>query len=48
MRRLGDKINAKRLAEEADVPVAAWSGGPVENVEQALRQRPATSAFRCW
>ena len=30
MRRLGDKINAKRLAEEAGVPVAPWSGGPVE------------------
>ena len=27
MRRLGDKIGAKRLAEEAAVPVAAWSGG---------------------
>ena len=37
MRLLGDKINAKQLAEEADVPVAAWSGGPVENADQALR-----------
>ena len=37
MRRLGDKINAKRLAEEADVPVAPWSGGPVEDVDEALR-----------
>jgi acetyl/propionyl-CoA carboxylase alpha subunit/acetyl-CoA carboxylase carboxyltransferase component len=35
MRALGDKIGAKRLAERADVPVAAWSGGPVESVEQA-------------
>jgi acetyl/propionyl-CoA carboxylase alpha subunit/acetyl-CoA carboxylase carboxyltransferase component len=29
MRRLGDKITSKRLAEAAGVPVAAWSGGPV-------------------
>ena len=37
MRRLGDKIGAKRLAESAGVPVAAWSNGPVESVEEALR-----------
>ena len=37
MRRLGDKITAKRLAELAQVPVAPWSGGPVESVEDALR-----------
>ena len=30
MRALGDKIEAKRLAEQAGVPVAPWSGGPVE------------------
>jgi acetyl/propionyl-CoA carboxylase alpha subunit/acetyl-CoA carboxylase carboxyltransferase component len=36
-RRLGDKIASKRLAEEAGVPVAAWSGGPVENLEEARR-----------
>jgi acetyl/propionyl-CoA carboxylase alpha subunit len=35
MRLLGDKINAKRLAEEAGVPVAPWSNGPVENIEAA-------------
>jgi acetyl/propionyl-CoA carboxylase alpha subunit/acetyl-CoA carboxylase carboxyltransferase component len=35
MRALGDKIGAKRLAEEAGVPVAPWSGGPVESVEEA-------------
>jgi acetyl/propionyl-CoA carboxylase alpha subunit/acetyl-CoA carboxylase carboxyltransferase component len=35
MRRLGDKIGAKRLAEQADVPVAPWSGGPVETVDEA-------------
>ena len=36
MRRVGDKIEAKRLAEEAGVPVAPWSGGAVAGVEQAL------------
>jgi len=38
MRVLGDKIEAKRLAEQAGVPVAPWSGGPVPNVEDAVRQ----------
>ena len=37
MRRLGDKIGAKLLAEEVGVPVAAWSGGPVATVEDAIR-----------
>src|SRR5918994_1686281 len=37
MRALGDKIEAKRLAEPAGVPVAAWSGGPVETGEDARR-----------
>ena len=37
MRALGDKIEAKRLAERAGVPVAPWSGGPVESVEDAER-----------
>jgi acetyl/propionyl-CoA carboxylase alpha subunit/acetyl-CoA carboxylase carboxyltransferase component len=32
MRRLGDKVEAKVLAEQAGVPVAPWSGGPVDNV----------------
>ncbi len=31
MRRLGDKISAKRLAEEASVPVAEWSGGEIDD-----------------
>jgi acetyl/propionyl-CoA carboxylase alpha subunit/acetyl-CoA carboxylase carboxyltransferase component len=30
MRALGDKIAAKRLAESCEVPVSAWSGGPVD------------------
>jgi acetyl/propionyl-CoA carboxylase alpha subunit/acetyl-CoA carboxylase carboxyltransferase component len=38
MRRLGDRIGARLLAEEANVPVAPWSRGPVENVEDALLQ----------
>src|SRR6202034_3776102 len=38
MRRLGDKIGAKLLAEEAGGPVAAWSRGPVNTLEDALEQ----------
>jgi acetyl/propionyl-CoA carboxylase alpha subunit len=37
MRVLGDKIEGKRLAEQAGVPVAPWSGGAVETVEEAKR-----------
>ncbi|WP_276967940.1 biotin carboxylase N-terminal domain-containing protein [Desertimonas flava] len=36
MRRLGDKIGAKLLAEEAGVPVAEWSGGPVDSLAAAI------------
>ena len=32
MRRLGDKIESKRLAEQAGVPLAPWSGGPVADL----------------
>ncbi|EID56080.1 ATP-binding protein [Saccharomonospora xinjiangensis] len=35
MRRLGDKIGAKLLAEEVGVPVAPWSGGPVDDLAEA-------------
>ncbi len=35
MRRLGDKITSKQVAESSDVPVAPWSGGPVGTVEEA-------------
>ena len=45
MRRLGDKIGAKLLAEQADVPVAPWSGGPVDTLDDgppARRRRSAT------
>lgn len=37
MRKLGDKISSKLLAEDAGVPVAPWSGGPVSSVEEAIR-----------
>ena len=37
MRRLGDKIESKRLAEQVGVPLAAWSGGPVADLEQARK-----------
>ena len=36
MRLVGDKIEAKRLAEQAGVPVAPWSGGPVETAADAI------------
>ena len=36
MRQLGDKIAAKRLAENHGIPVAPWSGGAVETVADAL------------
>jgi acetyl/propionyl-CoA carboxylase alpha subunit/acetyl-CoA carboxylase carboxyltransferase component len=35
IRQLGDKVAAKRLAEQADVPVVPWSGGPVNDVAEA-------------
>src|SRR3954451_21925219 len=37
MRKLGDKIEGKLLAEQAGVPVAPWSGGPVETAEEARK-----------
>ncbi len=41
MRQLGDKIEAKLLAEKTGVPVAPWSGGPVSTVEDAARHADA-------
>ena len=35
MRKLGDKIGSKLLAEEVGVPVAAWSRGGVDTLEEA-------------
>src|SRR3954449_3369414 len=36
MRKLGDKIGAKLIAEEVGVPVAAWSDGPVDDLDSAV------------
>lgn len=36
MRKLGDKIGAKLIAEEVGVPVAPWSRGPVESLDAAV------------
>ncbi|MFI5716168.1 carboxyl transferase domain-containing protein [Nocardia sp. NPDC051750] len=36
MRKLGDKIGAKLIAEEVGVPVAPWSRGAVDTVDDAL------------
>ena len=41
MRQLGDKIEAKLLAEKTGVPVAPWSGGPVSGPEDAARHAAA-------
>ncbi|SDY00043.1 Acetyl/propionyl-CoA carboxylase, alpha subunit [Modestobacter sp. DSM 44400] len=37
MRLLGAKIEAKVLAEQTGVPVAPWSGGPVETLDDGRR-----------
>ncbi len=44
MRRLGDKIAAKLLAEQVGVPVAEWSRGPVVSDADAL-SHAATIGF---
>ena len=36
MRKLGDKIGSKLIAEEVGVPVAPWSRGAVDTLERAL------------
>ena len=36
MRKLGDKIGAKLIAEEVGVPVAPWSRGAVDTLDAAL------------
>ncbi|KMS84899.1 hypothetical protein ACZ91_45285, partial [Streptomyces regensis] len=36
MRKLGDKIGAKLIAEEVGVPVAPWSRGSVDSLDGAL------------
>jgi acetyl/propionyl-CoA carboxylase alpha subunit/acetyl-CoA carboxylase carboxyltransferase component len=35
MRRLGDKISAKRLAEQLGIPVVPWTGFPADSVDVA-------------
>jgi acetyl/propionyl-CoA carboxylase alpha subunit/acetyl-CoA carboxylase carboxyltransferase component len=37
MRKVGDKIAAKLLAEQAKIPVAPWSGGAVESLDDAFQ-----------
>ncbi len=37
MRALGDKIDAKRIAEDAGIPVVAWSGGALADENAAAR-----------
>ncbi|WP_068270660.1 biotin carboxylase N-terminal domain-containing protein [Aldersonia kunmingensis] len=41
MQLLGDKVEAKLLAEKVGVPVAPWSGGPVETRADARRHAHA-------
>jgi acetyl/propionyl-CoA carboxylase alpha subunit/acetyl-CoA carboxylase carboxyltransferase component len=41
MRTLGDKVEAKLLAEKVGVPLAPWSGGPVQTREDARRHAEA-------
>ncbi|GAA1137437.1 carboxyl transferase domain-containing protein [Ornithinicoccus hortensis] len=36
MRRLGDKIGSKLIAEEVGVPVAPWSRGGLDSLDEAL------------
>ncbi len=38
MRKLGDKITSKQMAEKAGVPVAPWSGGAVADLDEARTQ----------
>lgn len=35
IRRVGDKISSKVLAQQARVPIVPWSGGPVESMPEA-------------
>jgi acetyl/propionyl-CoA carboxylase alpha subunit/acetyl-CoA carboxylase carboxyltransferase component len=44
MRRLGDKIESKRLAEQVGVPLAPWSGGPVADLA-AAREAAASIGY---
>ena len=46
MRKLGDKIGSKLIAEEVGVPVAPWSRGAVDTLEDALARAADGSATR--
>ncbi len=41
MRRVGDKISSKRLAQQAHIAVVPWSEGPVEKLTDAMREAQA-------
>ncbi|MBS1693324.1 MAG: ATP-grasp domain-containing protein [Actinobacteria bacterium] len=41
MKTLGDKVEAKILAEKVGVPLAPWSGGPVGTRDDAIRHAEA-------
>ncbi|HEU5266803.1 MAG TPA: biotin carboxylase N-terminal domain-containing protein, partial [Jatrophihabitans sp.] len=41
MRKLGDKVGSKLLAEEVGVPVAPWSRGPVDTLDAAVEAAAA-------
>ena len=47
MRRLGDKINAKRFAEQAGIPVVPWGGGPADTRRGGRARRPSGSGIPC-
>jgi acetyl/propionyl-CoA carboxylase alpha subunit/acetyl-CoA carboxylase carboxyltransferase component len=47
-RKLGDKIGARLIAEEAGVPVAAWSRGPVRGARHVEVQVIADSHGTAW
>ena len=47
MRRLGDKITSKKLAEEAEVPISPWSRGAVDDMDAFLRNIEAKGVKRC-
>ena len=46
MRKLGDKIGAKLIAEEVGVPVAPWSRGAVRDPGRRLGRGGGASATR--
>jgi biotin carboxylase len=43
MRKLGDKIGAKLIAEEVGVPVAPWSRGAVATWRRRWPQPPRSA-----